>query len=449
MPTLVKILFFLGDIFFLNISILLSFIIGKESTYLIDTGDKVYLLIFSNLAWLFLVMVSNPYNVTKGWSASKMVKSQLAFIFIHLLIVASLIFFFKRTYSFNQIGMIYGLFVVIFFSWKAITYYFRKVFTEEVLAKNYILVGKNEAAKEIRKYYLLNPQLGYKFLGYFEFESDSSIVESIRQFCVEKEVHEIYCCPTHLNDLALRQLVNFGLDSLIKVKIVSNTSDDSQRPLQFDDSEKQLRSDIAVIALDEFRNQFIKRFFDLLFSSAFLILIMSWLLPIITIVIKLDSRGPVFFRQLRSGESNKSFWCFKFRTMIVNQESDSKQATKDDPRITKLGHFLRRSSIDELPQFINVFIGNMSVVGPRPHMLKHTEEYSKLIDKFLGRHYVKPGITGLAQCMGYRGETKDLADMENRVRLDRYYIENWTFWLDIKIIFLTVVSLIRGSDKAF
>ena len=244
-------------------------------------------------------------------------------------------------------------------------------------------------------------------------------------------------------------MIDFGLDSLIKVKVVVDFVSKDNQTIQLNRFTQEPESSTSAIPLDESRNQFIKRIFDIIFSSAFLILIMSWLLPIITIIIKLDSKGPVFFRQLRSGESNKPFWCFKFRTMIVNLESDSKQATKDDPRITKLGHFLRMTSIDELPQFINVFIGNMSVVGPRPHMLRHTEEYSRLIEKFLGRHYVKPGITGLAQCMGYRGETKDLTDMENRVRLDRYYIENWTFWLDIKIIFLTVVSLIRGSDKAF
>ena len=421
----------------------------RGDALLTDTGDKVYLVIFSNLAWLFLVMVSNPYNVTKGWSASKMVKSQMAFIFIHLLIVASLIFFFKRSYSVLQITVIYGLFITLFFTWKVITYYFRKVFTAEVLTKNFILIGKNASSREIRKYYLLNPQLGYKFLGYFEFGSDFSIVEDIRKFCVDKEVHEIYCCPTKVNDASLRKLVDFGLDSLIKIKIVADSPELSQQSLQFDNSDRQPGRDISVIALDESRSQFVKRVFDILFSSAFLILIMTWLLPVVALIIKLDSRGPVFFLQLRSGQNNKSFKCMKFRTMIVNQDSDNKQATKDDPRITKLGHFLRKTSIDELPQFINVFIGNMSVVGPRPHMLRHTEEYSKLIEKFLGRHYVKPGITGLAQCMGYRGETKDLADMENRVRLDRYYIENWTFWLDIKIIFLTVVSLIRGSDKAF
>jgi putative colanic acid biosysnthesis UDP-glucose lipid carrier transferase len=449
MSMVTKFLFLVGDLVFLNISILISFFIAPSAPSSSMTGDKVYLLIFSNLAWFFLVMVSNPYNVTKGWSASKMVKSQLAFIFIHLLIVASLIFFFKRTYSVLQISLIYGLFVTSFFSWKVVTYYFRKVFTPSMLTKNFILVGKNAASLEIRKHYLMNPQLGYRFLGYFEFGFEATLLDEIRRFCVKQEVHEIYCCPNEVTDVTLRQLVDFGLDSLIKIRIVVNSPNRNQQSIHFDSADRQLGSDMSIISLDETRNQFIKRIFDVLFSSVFLVLIMSWLLPIVSIFIKFDSKGPIFFRQLRSGESNKPFWCFKFRTMIVNQESDSKQATKDDPRITKLGQFLRQSSIDELPQFINVFIGNMSVVGPRPHMLKHTEEYSKLIEKFLGRHYVKPGITGLAQCMGYRGETRDLSDMENRVRLDRYYIENWTFWLDIKIIFLTVVSLIRGSDKAF
>jgi lipopolysaccharide/colanic/teichoic acid biosynthesis glycosyltransferase len=135
--------------------------------------------------------------------------------------------------------------------------------------------------------------------------------------------------------------------------------------------------------------------------------------------------------------------------MIVNQDADAKQATRDDSRITKFGQFLRKTSIDELPQFFNVFMGDMSVVGPRPHMIKHTEEYSRLLEKFISRQYAKPGITGLAQSMGYRGETKDLHEMKNRFRLDRFYIENWSFALDLKIIYLTVISLLRGSEKAY
>lgn len=448
MQSLVKMIFLLGDLIFLNLCIVFSFIVSGESengTY----SNEAYLLIFSNLAWFFLVLVSNPYSINKSWSVSKIIRSQFVFIFIHLLVIASLVFFFHREYSLLHISLIYILFIPLFFSWKILSYYLRKVFTPETPFKNYIIIGKNETSAELRKYYMLNPELGYRFLTYFENDLDGLPIDRIRQYCANEEVHEIICVASNLNDPIFKLLVDFGLDSLIKVKLVVNPDRASKQFLRLDQMEDHEILDVVPITLDKSQNQFAKRIFDVVFSGVFVITVMSWLVPLIGLIIKLDSKGPVFFVQLRSGEGNKPFKCLKFRSMKVNQEADTKQATKDDPRITKLGHFLRKSSIDELPQFINVLMGSMSVVGPRPHMLKHTEEYSKLIDKFLGRHYVKPGITGLAQCMGYRGETRDLADMENRVRLDRHYIENWTFWLDIKIIFLTVVSLIRGSDKAF
>ncbi|HRK53696.1 MAG TPA: exopolysaccharide biosynthesis polyprenyl glycosylphosphotransferase [Cyclobacteriaceae bacterium] len=433
---------------FLNLSILLSSIWFGEGKWL-SNSDNIYLLIFSNLTWIFLVMVSTPYSVTKSWSISKIVKSQMAFLFVHLLVVASLFVFFNKTYSIFQILFLYLLFVPLFFLFRVVVFYLRKVLTSEISEKNYILIGKNDLSNEIRKYFLMNPESGYKFLGYFEFGSGTFDYHEIQEFCERKEVHEIYYCLPNAPKSEVEQLVNYGLNSLVKIKLIVESSFSQQQSISLDKYEIQPGLNLVTIPLDDSRNQLIKRIFDIVFSGIFVVTIMSWLVLLIGLIIKLDSKGPVFFVQLRSGEGNRPFKCLKFRSMKVNQEADTKQATKDDPRITKLGHFLRKSSIDELPQFINVLMGSMSVVGPRPHMLKHTEEYSKLIDKFLGRHYVKPGITGLAQCMGYRGETRDLADMENRVRLDRHYIENWTFWLDIKIIFLTIVSLIRGSDKAF
>lgn len=433
---------------FLNFSILLSSIWFGEGKWL-SNSDNIYLLIFSNLTWIFLVMVSTPYNVTKSWSISKIVKSQMAFLFVHLLVVASLFVFFNKTYSIFQILFLYLLFVPLFFFFRVVVFYLRKVLTSQISEKNYILIGKNDLSNEIRKYFLMNPESGYKFLGYFEFGSGTFDYHEIQEFCEKKEVHEIYYCLPNAPKSEVEQLVNYGLNSLVKIKLIVESSFSQQQSIALDKYEIQPGLNLVTIPLDDSRNQLIKRIFDVVFSGVFVITVMSWLVPLIGIIIKLDSRGPVFFVQLRSGEGNRPFKCLKFRSMKVNQEADTKQATEDDPRITKLGYFLRKSSIDELPQFINALMGSMSVVGPRPHMLKHTEEYSKLIDKFLGRHYVKPGITGLAQCMGYRGETRDLADMENRVRLDRHYIENWTFWLDIKIIFLTIVSLIRGSDKAY
>jgi exopolysaccharide biosynthesis polyprenyl glycosylphosphotransferase len=192
-----------------------------------------------------------------------------------------------------------------------------------------------------------------------------------------------------------------------------------------------------------------KRSFDILFSLIIILGFLSWILPVISILIKLDSKGPIFFRQQRSGKGNNHFWCWKFRTMYMNDECDIKQATKGDIRITRIGNILRKTSIDELPQFFNVLIGNMSIVGPRPHPLKLNEQFSPVIEKFMIRHSVKPGITGLAQAKGYRGETSTTIMMSNRVRLDRFYVENWSIILDMKIIILTVVAMLKGDQNAY
>jgi putative colanic acid biosysnthesis UDP-glucose lipid carrier transferase len=445
MPFLVRVFFFIADLFFLNLAIYISYLAHFSIG---DNANRIYLIIYSSLAWLFLVLVSSPYNVTKDWTVSKIAKSQFVFLFIHLLVVASLVIFFRRSYTLFQIGTIYLVFIPIFFISKIAIFYIKRIQASTII-RNYIIVGKNELSYEVRKYFLMNPLEGFKFLGYFDYVTNNLPIEKIRNFCENNEVHFIYCCAPNVDKQALSDLVNFGLDSLINVKLVVNSGVDANRVIQLDENEQRQAQDIATIPLDEVRNQFSKRVFDLVFSCAFSLLVLSWLIPMIALLIKMDSRGPVFFVQKRNGRKNAPFGCIKFRTMIVNQESDTKQATKDDSRITRVGKFLRRSSLDEFPQFFNVVLGDMSLIGPRPHPIKLNEEFASRITNIMARHYVKPGITGLAQCMGYRGETRTLTDMENRVRLDRYYIENWTFWLDIKIIFLTIVSLLRGSEKAY
>lgn len=193
-------------------------------------------------------------------------------------------------------------------------------------------------------------------------------------------------------------------------------------------------------------NRFIKRTFDIVFSTLVLCTIFPIVWVIVAIAIKIQSPGPVFFKQDRTGLDGHTFKCYKFRSMKVNADSDKVQATKDDPRKFPFGNLMRKTNIDELPQFINVFKGDMSVVGPRPHMLKHTEEYSNLINRFMLRHLAKPGITGLAQVSGFRGETHYIDQMEGRVKMDIKYIENWSFWLDIKIIIMTVTNML-GKEK--
>ncbi len=201
--------------------------------------------------------------------------------------------------------------------------------------------------------------------------------------------------------------------------------------------------------LKRLHKQIIKRIFDLFVSSIVIILILSWLIPLVALLIKIESKGSVFFKQLRSGRENNSFMCLKFRSMYTNNLSDAIQATKDDKRITKVGAFLRKTSLDEFPQFLNVFMGDMSVVGPRPHMLQHTEQYSGQINHYMVRLYLKPGLTGWAQVNGYRGEIKNLELMKNRVEHDIWYMENWSPLLDIKIMFLTLTNILKGEENAY
>ena len=196
-------------------------------------------------------------------------------------------------------------------------------------------------------------------------------------------------------------------------------------------------------------NRILKRIFDIVLSGIFLVTVFPIVYLIVGIIIKLTSPGPVFFKQMRTGLNGVDFLCYKFRSMKVNDEADSRQATVDDPRKTRFGDFLRRSNIDELPQFINVFKGEMSIVGPRPHMLAHTETYARLIEKYMVRHFIKPGVTGWAQTHGFRGETKDLSQMEGRVKADIWYMEHWTIFLDLYIIYKTIANVFRGEEKAY
>lgn len=185
----------------------------------------------------------------------------------------------------------------------------------------------------------------------------------------------------------------------------------------------------------------------MVFSFLVITLLFTWLFPLMILLVKLSSKGPVFFKQKRSGKKNGVFTCYKFRSMAVNENADKAQAIKNDPRITKIGAFMRKTNLDELPQFFNVLWGDMSVVGPRPHMVSHTAKYRKEVDKYMVRHFAKPGITGWAQVLGYRGETKTVEDMKNRAEADIWYIENWNIFLDLKIIFMTVYQMLTNNSK--
>ena len=266
---------------------------------------------------------------------------------------------------------------------------------------------------------------------------------------MHNEVDEVYCLASKFSQYELRKLIDFADNNLIRLKIIPDNKEVFTRSMSLEMYDDIPVLNIRKVPLDRDYSRWGKRIFDIIFSSLVMIFVLSWLVPLMYILIKAESPGPLYFKQKRHGFKKRVFWCYKFRSMAPNSESDKTMATKNDMRITKMGKFIRKTSIDELPQFINVFLGDMSVVGPRPHMELHTEGYEGSVDKYLVRHFVKPGITGLAQIRGYRGEIVKHEDILNRIKLDVFYVEKWSFALDLNIIYRTVYNVFAGEEKAY
>ena len=326
------------------------------------------------------------------------------------------------------------------------------------LGKNYritIVAGYDQPSKNIIKLFKSKSNLGYRFLGFFANRSCKHTeylgkVSDIKAFLDTEFVDEIYCSLSSLSANEITELKKIATEKNIIIKLIPDTTElysKDQKIEYYDDA--LMVVNVKKLPFEFEENYYIKRFFDIFFSLGIIIFILSWLYPILWIFIKLESRGPVIFKQKREGLNVEHFVCYKFRSMRSNENSDKVHARKDDERVTKIGAFMRRTSIDELPQFINVLKGDMSVVGPRPHLESLSLEYQKEVDDYLKRHLMKPGITGLAQISGYRGEIKKKADIKNRVRLDIFYIENWSFLLDLKIIFQTVLNIFKGDENAY
>lgn len=258
----------------------------------------------------------------------------------------------------------------------------------------------------------------------------------------------LFCCLSHDESAFINRVIHFCDNHVVHFYYVPRMSGNLHLRLI-----PELYGDVTLFTnrrepLTFIENKFLKRTFDIVVSALTCLVLLPFL-PIVALIIKMQSPGPLFFVQNRTGLNGHTFKCYKFRSMHVNNQADTLQATKDDPRKFPFGEFMRKTNIDEFPQFFNVLKGDMSIVGPRPHMMLHTEMYGKLIDKYMVRHFCRPGITGWAQVTGFRGETKELWQMEERIRRDIWYLENWTFWLDLKIILKTALTIIRPDKKAY
>ena len=427
----------------------------------IDFSDKYrFLIIIYNAVWILVALMLQLYELKQLKRLDQILFNLFKAFAFNILILTAILFSLKAS-DFSREHLYYTYFLLFGFImfWRYLAIQLIKLYRKS--GYNYsrvVIIGGGEVAQQLNNYFNSDNVLGVKLMGIFSdteisFKTKEGIVsgdlEALELFALKNDIDEIFYTLPLTHTKKIKDLVDFCDKYMIRFKVVPDF-----RGFLFKRVNIDFFDDVPVITLREeplrdFVNRFVKRIFDLLFSFFVILLVLSWLYPLIAIWIKLSSKGPVLFKQLRSGVNNEEFLCFKFRSMAISGDSDSKQATQGDARITKFGAWLRKSSLDELPQFFNVFMGDMSIVGPRPHMLLHTEEYSELINKYMVRQLVKPGITGVAQVRGYRGETKELQDMEGRVRFDVWYIENWSLSLDINIILQTIWNVFKGDEKAY
>ncbi|HIB36700.1 undecaprenyl-phosphate glucose phosphotransferase [Mesonia sp.] len=443
---------------------------GRYSGYLRPLAYLIDLAIILLFALQFKFNISNylTYSIfiTLGWLVLS-IKSQFYEIYRYTKVLKIISLSFLQTGLFTLLVFsFFGIFEelsrpalrILFYVFKSLTFILAAKLTIFYLLKNYrkklggnfrrtVIFGNNNHSKALEKFFEKNIGYGYQCKAIIDPKSDS--LEKHFKFIIEENIDEIYCSINSLKSTQINQLIDFADNNLKVLKFLPDNKEIYTRKLKMEYYGYLPILSLRDIPIEDPLNQFIKRSFDIILSLIVLIGVLSWLSPILAILIRLESKGPVFFRQKRNGLDYKEFYCYKYRSMRVNPEAHLHQVRKNDVRITKIGKLLRKTSIDELPQFINVLFGDMSVVGPRPHMVSHTHMYAERIDKFMVRHFVKPGITGLAQTSGFRGEVERDSDIINRVKYDIFYIENWSLLLDIKIIFQTVFNALKGEEKAY
>nr|WP_086476177.1 undecaprenyl-phosphate glucose phosphotransferase [Arenibacter amylolyticus] len=407
---------------------------------------------YLTLAWIILSVKNNFYGVyryTKVTNILKLLFNQ--FVFFFLILYAFIGFFKQPNMSRLALGEYFIFTAIAIFSIKFLNYVLLMKYREKVKGnmRNVVVIGKNKKTDQLIDVFKERREFGYHFMKQFSPSETSFNIHDTFVYIVENNVDEIYCSVSELKNSQLTEFINFADNNLKTLKFIPDNKNIFSKKLTFEYYDYIPILSLRDIPLHNPLNSALKRAFDIVFSLFVIVFILSWLAPLIALIIRLESKGPIYFRQKRSGIDNKDFYCYKFRSMAPNENADSQMASKNDMRVTKVGRFLRMTSIDELPQFYNVLFGNMSVVGPRPHMVKHTNEFATRVDKYMLRHFVKPGITGLAQVKGYRGEIETDNDILNRTRFDIFYIENWSLFLDIKIIIQTVINAVSGEEKAY
>ena len=458
---IIKSIIIAGDLCILNaLFITLYYVLDTDTQRILLSDSLPQLLVLLNLVYLLCNYSKGVVLHRRIVRADHIVMRAVRNTFCHAVVFISLITLVHfGSLSTRFLVIFYTAFLALLVSYRLIFRHFVKIYRRKGGNRRTVaLVGDGSNMVELYEEMTADPTSGFKVVGYFaEHPSDNypkechylGTPQEVIPYLKKSKAEQLYCGLTSSHSKEILPIISYCENNLIHFYSVPNVRNYLKRRMHLELIGNVPVLDIRQEPLAQPENRLAKRLFDIVFSLLFLCTIFPIIFIIIGLAIKITSPGPIFFKQKRSGEEGKEFWCYKFRSMRVNKDSDKVQATQNDPRKTRLGNFMRKTSIDELPQFINVLLGDMSVVGPRPHMLKHTEEYSKLIDKYMVRHLVKPGITGWAQVTGFRGETRELWQMEGRVERDIWYLEHWTFMLDLYIIYKTVKNAVKGEKEAY
>ena len=420
---------------------------------ILEKSDLLNFTLFISFSWIISTLFSSFYEIFRYTSLTRIFSLIGKQSIIFTLLVFAFFGFFNNLDAeplriIKYVLIVILLITIIKFAIFFLLKKYRKVFKGNL--RKVVIVGLNKKTDQLRKYFNDNPDYGYQLVKTFDLNKKDKIsINDVISFISENEIDEIYSSLAEMNNKELLSLIDYADNNLKILKFLPDNKEIYSKKLDFTYYGYLPILSLRSIPIDEPINLFIKRSFDIFFSLLVIIGILSWLTPLIGFLIKIESKGPVFFKQKRNGLDYKEFYCYKFRSMKPNPEAHLHQIRKGDPRVTRIGKFIRKTSIDELPQFINVLKGDMSVVGPRPHMVSHTHMYAEKIDKFMVRHFIKPGITGLAQVSGFRGEVEDDDFIKNRVKYDIYYLENWSILMDIRIVFKTVFDALGGDDKAY
>src|SRR5690554_3654134 len=438
----------------------------KPISYSIDLGIvlllayylpiKLYnpILFFSylTLGWV-VISIRNEFYSVERYAKLPLILTLLfkQFTLFFFLLYAFIGFFKENMISRLVLAEYFILCLLLVSFFKILVYYLLMRYRESLGGnrRTTVVIGDNKKTNQLIEVFQQRMEFGYHFKRKFDVNGYGFSLQQCFNYIIEHNVDEIYCSVAELKNSQLEEIIEFADNNLKTVKFIPDNKHIFTKRLKYEYYDYIPILSMRDIPLENSINYYLKRGFDIIFSGLVIVLVPSWLTPLIGLLIRLESKGPIFFKQYRNGINSEEFACLKFRSMAVNKDSDKQMATKGDMRITKMGAFIRKTSIDELPQFFNVFVGQMSVVGPRPHMVLHTKLYAKKVNKYMVRHFVKPGITGLAQVRGYRGEIETDSDIVNRVKFDIFYLENWTMALDIKIIIQTVLNVFQGEDKAY